>query len=110
MAMNNISIKTCHLLALMLLLALAVIFFHSQSGKTNEESEQTHAQHEFSQLVSRSLQPASVSLAHLDGEASLLVAAETFSFQEKPNFPNDVFTPHYPKKPSFILLFSTLLI
>lgn len=110
MPMNNFSTKTCQLIALMLLLALAIIFFHSQSGKASEESEQTHAQHDFSQLVSRALQPLPGSLAQFDGEAPLLAAAEIFSFQEKPNFQSDVFTPRYPKKPSFILLFSTLLI
>jgi hypothetical protein len=110
MPMNNFSTKTCHLIVLMLLLALAVIFFHSQTGKTSEESEQTHAQHDFSQLVSRTLQPAPMSLPQFDGEATLLAAAAIFSFQEKPDFQIDVFTPSYPKKPSFILLFSTLLI
>ncbi len=108
--MNNFSTKACLLIALMLLLALAVIFYHSQFGKTSEESEQNHAQHDFSQLVSRTLQPAPMSLAQFDGEASLFAAAEIFSFQERPDFQIDVFIPSYPKKPSLILLFSTLLI
>lgn len=108
--MKKISIKKVDLTALLLLLALTVIFAHSNFGKTSEESEQTHAQHDFSQLVSKTLQPSQGCSPQFEGEAALLAIAEDISFQEMSNFRIDGLVPPYPKKPSLILLFSTLLI
>lgn len=108
--MNRTTTKIPSLIALILLLALAVIFFHSQLGKTSEESEQSHAQHDFSQLVSRTLPPAQDNVPAAEAEAILLAISDDFSSQERPNFRIDVLAPPYPKQPSLILLFSTLLI
>lgn len=108
--MKRFTVKNSNLIALLLLLAFALIFFHSNDGKTSEESKESHAQHDFSNLVSKTLQPTQDNLPEFEVQAIVSTFTEDFHVHKTVACWIELVAPLYSKDTSLILLFSTLLI
>jgi len=108
--MKKIVMTNSKLITTLLLISFAIIFFHSQFGKTSEESEELHAQHDFGNLVSKTLQPIQDNLLEFNDGAIILTITEDFHVQESSSYWIELSAPLYPRDTSLILLLSTLLI